>query len=158
MKAVSQPGDSANRSNRLIIGSLIAASLISVSVIIGMVMTKTLQVAQPTDTGRPIIFPSSDLTDYSWLAQRPVTDADLNNKDGLELDIMRNSIYARHGRRFTTTLLQQHFERQSWYRPRYLPDEFDKLNNNCQLLSPIECKNAISIASYQNLHNRRYFK
>jgi serine/threonine protein kinase, bacterial len=156
--AASKPVDSANRSNALILSTLIAASLIGISAIIGIAMTKTLQFAQPIDAGKPTISPFSNPTDYSWLSQRPVTDADLNNKDGLELDIMRNSIYARRGRQFTTTLLQQHFDAQSWYRPLYPADEFDRLNNNCQLLLPIECKNVMYIKNYQDFHNRKYFK
>lgn len=33
---------------------------------------------------------------YLWLSQRLVNDADLDGKDGFELDIMRNSIFASH--------------------------------------------------------------
>ena len=155
---VSQPVVSANRPpNSLMIGSLIAASLV---ITLGLLTTITTRNSQPIiqPIAQPTTAASVNLIDYSWLAQRPVTDADLNNKDGLELDIMRNSIYARRGRRFATTLLQQHFERQSWYRPLYSPDEFNKLNDKCQLMSPVECKNAAYIDSYQTFHNRRYFK
>ncbi|MBW4634050.1 MAG: YARHG domain-containing protein [Iphinoe sp. HA4291-MV1] len=91
---------------------------------------------------------------YSWLSQRLVTDADLNAKDGYELDIMRNSIFARHGRRFDTPGLQQYFDKQSWYRPIYSPMEFDKRN----LLSATEQRNVEYIVEYQNRYNRRYFR
>ncbi|MEH1844507.1 MAG: YARHG domain-containing protein [Nostoc sp.] len=33
----------------------------------------------------------------------------MDGKDGFELDIMRNSIFASHGRRFDTPELQDHF-------------------------------------------------
>jgi serine/threonine protein kinase, bacterial len=49
---------------------------------------------------------------YFWLSQRLVTDADLDGKDGFELDIMRNSIFASHGRRFDTPELQDYFNNQ----------------------------------------------
>jgi serine/threonine protein kinase, bacterial len=92
--------------------------------------------------------------DYSWLSQRQVTDADLNGKNGFDLDIMRNSIYARFGRRFDTPGLQQYFNKQPWYRPIYSPQEFDKL----KLLSSLEMKNVLYIDAYQNRYNLRYFK
>ncbi|MBF2067046.1 MAG: YARHG domain-containing protein [Calothrix sp. C42_A2020_038] len=93
-------------------------------------------------------------SDYSWLSQRHVTDADLNGKSAFELDIMRNSIFARRGRRFNTPELQSYFENQSWYNPQYSPQEFDQAN----LLSDIEMRNAIYIQNYQNRTNLRFFK
>ncbi len=97
------------------------------------------------------ISPTSD--DYTWLSQRRVTDADLEGKDGLQLDIMRNSIFARKGRRFVTPGLQQYFNNQPWYRPRYSPQEFP---NN--LLSDLEMSNVEYINNYQERYNRRYFR
>jgi serine/threonine-protein kinase len=93
------------------------------------------------------------INDYSWLSQRLVTDADLDGKDGFELDIMRNSIFARHGRRFETPGLQKYFDSQPWYRPIYLPKNFPT-----NLLSPIEQRNVEYIANYQDRHDLRYFK
>ena len=97
------------------------------------------------------ISPTSD--DYAWLSQRRVTDADLEGKDGLQLDIMRNSIFARKGRRFVTPGLQQYFNNQPWYRPQYSPEEFP---NN--LLSNLEMSNVEYINNYQERYNRRYFR
>jgi serine/threonine-protein kinase len=93
------------------------------------------------------------INDYSWLSQRLVTDADLDGKDGFELDIMRNSIFARHGRRFETPGLQKYFDSQPWYRPIYSPKNFPT-----NLLSPIEQRNVEYIANYQDRHDLRYFK
>ncbi len=106
----------------------------------------------------PTSYPSppkvtTTISDYSWLSQRLVTDADLDGKDGFELDIMRNSIFARHGRRFETPGLQKYFDSQPWYRPIYSPKNFPT-----NLLSPIEQRNVEYIANYQDRHNRRYFK
>ncbi|MDJ0616825.1 MAG: YARHG domain-containing protein [Calothrix sp. MO_192.B10] len=96
---------------------------------------------------------SSTGNKYAWLSQKIVTDADLQSKSGFELDIMRNSIFAHHGRRFQTPGLQQYFENQPWYRPRYAPQSFP---NN--LLSDVERMNVEYIARYQEINNRRYFK
>ncbi len=91
--------------------------------------------------------------DYSWLSQREVTDADLDDKDGFDLDIMRNTIFARHGRRFKTADLQKYFDGQPWYRPKYPPDKFPN-----ELLSDLERWNAEYINKYQERYNRRYFR
>jgi serine/threonine protein kinase, bacterial len=129
------------RHKRVIIGSIIAAGLISTSTIIGLVLTKSSQ---------PVAQQSAN--DYSWLSQRVVTDADLDGKDGFELDIMRNSIFARHGRRFNTAGLQQYFEKQLWYRPLYSPKDFPT-----SLLSNTEQWNVEYISEYQDRYNRRFF-
>ncbi|BAZ12945.1 serine/threonine protein kinase [Calothrix sp. NIES-4071] len=98
--------------------------------------------------------PTAINNDYSWLSQRPVSDADLNGKTALELDIMRNSIFARLGRRFDTPGLQSYFNKQSWYHPQYSPQEFDSL----KLLSKLEMSNATYIDKYQTDNNLHYFK
>jgi serine/threonine protein kinase, bacterial len=89
---------------------------------------------------------------YSWLANQYVTDQDLQGKSAWELDVMRNSIYAKHGRMFKSQELQDFFNRQNWYKPRYSPEEFDSYN----FLSAIEKNNAAYILNYQNQHNLRY--
>jgi serine/threonine protein kinase, bacterial len=55
----------------------------------------------------------------SWPAQRTrnLTTAELSCCDCWELEIMRNEIYARHGRIFNRKDLQEYFEGQPWYRP-----------------------------------------
>ncbi|MEA5621142.1 YARHG domain-containing protein [Cronbergia sp. UHCC 0137] len=91
-------------------------------------------------------------SNYVFLFQRPITDADLNNKDGFELDIMRNMIFAVHGRQFNYSELQEFFNQQPWYRPQYSPKDFPM-----RLLSKMEIRNAAYIANYQDRTNRRYF-
>ncbi|MBD2144047.1 YARHG domain-containing protein [Sphaerospermopsis sp. FACHB-1194] len=90
---------------------------------------------------------------YFWLSQRRVTAADLSGKSGYELDIMRNTIFAVHGRRFNTPELQAYFNQQSWYNPQYSPQEFP-----VDLLSKIEVENAEFINQYQDQNNLRYFR
>jgi serine/threonine-protein kinase len=90
---------------------------------------------------------------YFWLSRRPVTDADLDGKNGFTLDIMRNSIFARHGRRFDTPGLQEYFDNQPWYIPTYSPKKFP-----AKLLSKLEQRNIDYIAQYQDRYQLRYFK
>lgn len=96
---------------------------------------------------------NTTVNNYSWLSQRLVTDADLDGKDGFELDIMRNSIFANHGQRFVTPGLQNYFNNQPWYRPIYSPKQFPS-----NLLSKLEQRNVEYIGKYQDRYNIRYFK
>jgi serine/threonine-protein kinase len=89
--------------------------------------------------------------DYSWLAYKSVTDEDLVGKSAFELDIIRNSIFARHGRQFVNQELQNYFNNEPWYRPIYLPKEFPNT-----LLSDLERKNAAYILQYQNQNGLRW--
>ncbi|MEH1815985.1 MAG: YARHG domain-containing protein [Nostoc sp.] len=93
------------------------------------------------------------LNNYLGLSQRLVTDADLDGKSGFELDIMRNSIFAIHGRRFDNTELQNYFNNQPWYRPKYSPKTFP-----AKLLTKLEQQNVEYISKYQVNTGLRYFK
>lgn len=107
-------------------------------------------------TPKPTILISPAATtavnNYFWLSQRLVTDADLDGKDGFELDIMRNSIFASHGRRFDTPELQDYFNNQPWYHPIYSPKAFP-----LKLLSKLEQRNVDYISKYQDRYSLRYF-
>jgi hypothetical protein len=55
---------------------------------------------------------------------RLLTTSDLRGKTKWQLEVMRNEIYARHGRKFVRPDLREYFLNQSWYRPLYESDEF----------------------------------
>ena len=82
------------------------------------------------------IFPDSDV--YI------LTKSDLAGLTKEDLDIARNEIYARHGRKFKNAWLQEYFNKQSWYTPRYDPDDFPE-----SLLNDTEKKNANFILKYE---------
>jgi len=107
--------------------------------------------SQLTQTKLPPIIEST--TDFSWLSSRSVTNADLEEIDGYSLDIMRNSIFARYGRRFDNPGLQEYFDQQAWYTPKYSPKQFPP-----NLLSDIEQRNVEYISQYQDRTNKRFFK
>jgi hypothetical protein len=48
----------------------------------------------------------------------PLTDAMLANVNLADLRLMRNEIYARHGRPFQTAWLAEYFRQEPWYMPR----------------------------------------
>jgi hypothetical protein len=54
-------------------------------------------------------------TEYDWLSQRYMTENDIINYGSASLRILRNSIYARHGRTFKDAGLRQFFNSQPWY-------------------------------------------
>lgn len=178
-----QPTLQGNSQNNILIGSLIAGGLIGASVIISQVLPKSSQSTvdktvlpsqTPSTVTSPVIetpkfipttpFPTQStsslnadattaVSTYFWLSQRLVTDTDLDGKDGFELDIMRNSIFASHGRRFDTPELQDYFNKQPWYRPIYSPKAF-----TLKLLSKLEQQNVEYISKYQDRYDLRYFK
>lgn len=77
-----------------------------------------------------------------------LTEQDLKGKSRRELDIMRNEIYARHGRGFKRQDLRDYFCGQPWYEPIYAPDRFPDA-----LLTDIQQKNAILIRGHQRNRN-----
>ena len=58
-------------------------------------------------------------------------DTDIISLDSLrtlsdvDLILARNEIFARHGRRFNTTWIQEYFDKQSWYEGTIAPEDFD---------------------------------
>lgn len=56
-------------------------------------------------------------TQYDWLSTRYATHSDIRNLDRGQIRVLKNSIYARHGRRFKDANLRRYFQSQRWYRP-----------------------------------------
>lgn len=91
--------------------------------------------------------------EYSWLSQKKIKkEADLEGYSALSLDLLRNAIFAVHGRRFVNPTLQNYFNSQPWYKPRYQPNQFPS-----RLLTPIEQHNVDMILRYQKRTGLRYF-
>lgn len=59
-------------------------------------------------------------------SSRRLTDSDLAGFSGRQLELARNEIYARHGRKFLSTDLQEYFYSKSWYLAQYEPEEFSE--------------------------------
>lgn len=55
--------------------------------------------------------------DMELFENKPITEQMLNGLSLHELRLLRNEVYARHGRMFRADWLQQHFYMQPWYTP-----------------------------------------
>jgi len=69
-----------------------------------------------------------------------ISDADLSGLSRDDLRILRNVIYARHGRRFNSPELQRYFDRRPWYSPRGDYKDTDLTDNDRKNLSLIQKK------------------
>lgn len=73
----------------------------------------------------PVPEPSASISwqnyQYAWLSERLVTEADLEGRTKLELDIMRNSLYAKYGYIFGEPDFQVEFSKELWYERKYGP-------------------------------------
>ena len=75
---------------------------------------------------------------------RYLTTSDLSGLSSLELKIARNEIYARHGRLFKDSSIQNYFNSCSWYNGYISPDSFDN-----SILNSVEAYNIKLIKSYE---------
>lgn len=88
------------------------------------------------------------MLDFS--SRQEVTEADLSGLSLAQLRIARNEIFARHGRQFRDTALNQWFYSKEWYLnipEKYSPDDFDGLSPSP--LSKLEIQNIDFISSYE---------
>lgn len=88
---------------------------------------------------------------------RQITEADLSGMSLAQLRIARNEIFARHGRQFKDSMLNQWFYSKAWYLNvpnKYAPDDFDSLQPSP--MSALELQNANFIKQYEeNLMQQR---
>lgn len=96
--------------------------------------TTQAQTTEPKEN--TYILPDSDKTKLS--------NGDLANLNKEELELARNEIYARRGRKFDTDYIQEYFNSQSWYNGTINPDDFSE-----DMLSEIEKYNVNLIADYE---------
>lgn len=88
---------------------MVSVGMISVIAVIGAVMVLRPSPVLKNDVN---ISASSPNAKYLFLSERAIADQDLDGKSALELDIMRNEIFARYGRRFQAPELQSYFKNQ----------------------------------------------
>ena len=98
----------------------------------------------------PVYYDNNDYTpttndnDYYVLSDSNSHYYTYNELSGMstwDLYLARNEIYARHGRMFKRTDLQDYFNSQAWYEPLYTPDQFDAMGDT-NVLSDVEMQNA----------------
>ena len=108
----------------------------------------------PEQTPEPEPEPEPSSPDYVLpdSSSRLYSAEELSGLSNWELYLARNEIYARHGRMFQKEDLQSYFNGQSWYTPRYSPEEFDSLG----LLSDVEQKNAATMLELEQSRGSEY--
>jgi hypothetical protein len=80
--------------------------------------------------------------DMEFFENKPISAGMLQGLSLYELRLLRNEVYARHGRQFQATWLQQYFYSQPWY----TPDE----NFKDEELSGFDKQNVETIVAYEN--------
>ena len=107
--------------------------------------TATPTVAAPEESkdisSRDYIFPDSDSC-Y-------LTDEDLAGYSSDQLELAKNEIYARHGRKFVTQRIADYFNSKSWYKGTEDPETFD--DNQGDIFNEYEVTNISKIADTEKL-------
>jgi hypothetical protein len=92
---------------------------------------------------------------WPWTSGRLIQPDDLGPLSLLDLEFMRNEIYARHGWVFNRRDLRDYFGRQSWYQPKGSLFNREQVNRLAQAeLNAIERKNIQIIVSRENFLKR----
>ena len=83
----------------------------------------------------------------SGISSRYIDESELYNYDAGQLRLIRNEIFALHGRIFKSQDLADYFSQKSWYVPKYDPDEFDA--HMFDYLNDYEAANLQVILNYE---------
>ncbi len=81
------------------------------------------------------------------ISSRYIDESELYNYDLGQLRLIRNEIFALHGRIFNSQDLMDYFSQKSWYVPMYSPEEFDA--NMFDYLNDYEEANLNVILNYE---------
>ena len=81
------------------------------------------------------------------ISSRYIDESELYNYSEAELRLIRNEIFALHGRIFNSQDLMDYFSQKSWYVPTYSPEEFDA--NMFAFLNDYEEANLSVILNYE---------
>lgn len=87
------------------------------------------------------IFPNSD-SEY-------LTELDVKKLSASKINLAKNELYARHGRKFDREDLQEYFEGCSWYSPVYTAKEWDKYGD-AYFFNKYEIKNRNLLKKWEN--------
>ena len=87
------------------------------------------------------IFPNSN-TEY-------LKKSDLKGMSKAEINLAKNELYARHGRKFKSKKLQEYFESKDWYEAKYSPKQWDKKGDTF-FFNKYEIKNRDLLKKYEN--------
>ena len=77
---------------------------------------------------------------------RKIEPADLEGRSLKDLALIRNTVFARAGKRFRKPWLHEHFSRQPWYQPKDVVDE--------TRITALDRENANAVADYESALGR----
>lgn len=80
--------------------------------------------------------------DSDW---RYLTEDDIAYLSAWEIKLAKNEIYAKHGRLFNNSDIQDYFDSKSWYRGRIEPEDFNE-----NVLNKYEVKNVQFLKKYES--------
>ncbi|MEW6734104.1 MAG: protein kinase [Acidobacteriota bacterium] len=92
----------------------------------------------PEITNRPQTGDRAATAEIKIVRGELLNSSDIADLTKPELRRLRNAVYARHGRTFKTPELQEYFNRQPWYRPRYDYSETDLSSNDLANINLIQ--------------------
>lgn len=116
--------------------------------------TQTQTQSQPQQEAAPA--PAPVYNDYYVLPSSSsyyYSESELSSMSTYDLYIARNEIFARHGRMFNRSDLQDYFNSQAWYQPLYTPSQWDSMGNQ---LNDCELKNATLIKKIEESKGSPY--
>lgn len=82
------------------------------------------------------------------ISSRYIDESELYNYSAAQLRLIRNEIFALHGRIFNSQDLMDYFSQKSWYVPTYAPEDFDA--NMFYYLNDYEEANLQVILNYED--------
>lgn len=112
-----------------------------------------VETPSPTPTSVPPETPepgtSEDAEDYILpdSDSRYLTDEELSKYSSSELELAKNEIYARHGRKFVTKRIADYFSSKSWYQGTIEPEDFDARQD--AIFNEYESANVIKIVEWE---------
>lgn len=81
-----------------------------------------------------------------------ITEEDLESLTDREVQLARNEIFARHGRKFDTEWIQDYFDGKDWYVAEYEPEYFDEYILDSEF-NNYEKENVKFMADYENTNS-----
>lgn len=106
------------------------------------------QAPQPTEAPSPTRAPEQT-GDYYFPESdsRYLTEEELSGYSSSELELAKNEIYARHGRKFVTQRIADYFNSKSWYQGTIEAEEFDAMQDS--VFNEYEMANIEMIAAWE---------
>ena len=113
--------------------------------------------AQPQQQAEPEPAQTNTGGDSSYYladtSSRYYSRSEVENMSNYDLYYARNEIFARHGRMFQNSDLQDYFNSKSWYTPLYTPAQWDAMASP---LSDVELKNTTLMREVEESRNSPY--